>query len=563
MDNITLLTIEDLINGKIELKLIDSQTEQKEVVIKEKSFPFFVDSYQRGYKWGEKEINDLLDDIDKFKPTDNSEFYCLQPLVIKKVNDKYELIDGQQRCTTLFMILNYLEMKTFKIEYRVRASSQEFLENKHFEKPWEESKKEFDNIDNFHFSQAYEYIRKWFNTKDEGFKKKFVFKLLNHVKVIWYEVDTDESSQQIFKKINIGKIPLTNADLVKALLSINCEDTELKQWNEVDLKLKNDKFWWFISNSEYNNRIDYLLEIVTQTLNKQDKLSSFLCFEKSTDKKELWFKTYQLFLKLIDFEEDIEMYHKLGFAIWRLNYSLESINQKGRNKILEEIEKKIACLKESINKNVLNDNLVNASFGYGEDHNAVYNLLYLHNLETHYVICTNQYYNPFPFKEFKNTSWSLEHISPQNIESLKQKELLDFANNLKELKIIEEDFIIDIISKLEKDTLNDNDFCKIQKVFVEKLKDKNVELISEEEKHSIVNLCLIDKNLNSSLGNHFLHHKKEKINNSTCFVPICSVQIFNKHFTPKPTEFSFWNDCDRKNYAKKLLNIINPHTNAK
>ena len=78
MDNITLLTIEDLINGKIELKLIDSQTEQKEVVIKEKSFPFFVDSYQRGYKWGEKEINDLLDDIDKFKPTDNSEFYFLQ-----------------------------------------------------------------------------------------------------------------------------------------------------------------------------------------------------------------------------------------------------------------------------------------------------------------------------------------------------------------------------------------------------------------------------------------------------------------------------------------------------
>jgi uncharacterized protein with ParB-like and HNH nuclease domain len=563
MDNITLLTIEDLINGKIELKLIDSYTEKKEVVIKEKSMPFFVDSYQRGYKWGAKEICDLLDDIDKFESSDISKFYCLQPLVIKKVNDKYELIDGQQRCTTLFLILNFLEMETFKIEYKVRESSQRFLEDKHFKKPWEESKKEFDNIDNFHFSQAYEYIREWFSTKDEGFKNNFVDKLLNHVKVIWYEVNADESSQQIFKKINVGKIPLTNADLVKALLAINCEDIVLKQWNEVDLKLKNDKFWWFISNSEYNSRIDYLLEIVTQTLNKQDRLSSFLYFEKHSNKNKLWDKTFQTFLKLVDFEEDIEMYHKLGFAVWRLNYSLESIYQKGRFTILEEIEKEIEKLKIGLYNKIPNKKLVNASFHYGQDHVSVYNLWSLHNIETHYSICTNQYYNPFPFKEFKNTSWSLEHISPQNIESLKQNELLDFAKNLKELKIIDEDFILDSISKLENNSLNVNDFSIIQGDFVKKLKANNVELISEDEKHSVVNLCLIDKNLNSSLGNHFLHHKKEKINNSTCFVPICSVQIFNKHFTPKPTEFSFWNNCDRKNYAEKLLNIISPTTHDK
>jgi uncharacterized protein with ParB-like and HNH nuclease domain len=547
MDNINLITIHELIDGKID---------KKEVIIKDKDLPFFVDSYQRGYKWGEKEIHELLNDVNNFN--DPSEFYCLQPLVIKQIDNKYELIDGQQRCTTLFLILNYLQKETFKIEYNVRKSSQAFLEKKHFMEEWNVSNKEFNNIDNYHFSQAYQSIIKWFSDKEES-KNDFKKKLLEKVKVIWYKVNNSESSQQIFKRINIGKIPLTNADLVKAILAINCKDENiLNQWNEVELKLKNDQFWWFISNTHYSNRIDYLLEIITKTANDTNNLASFISFEKAENKKELWDKTYKLFLKLVDFEEEIEMYHKLGFAIWRLKYSLDSIIEKGKNDILNELENSFESLKSKLrNKIPENNNLVDASFHYGEDHDSVYDILFLHNLETHYNICSKQYYNPFPFKEFKNTFWSLEHISPQNIETLKKDELLKFAENLKSINLKDDDFLTILISRLENEQLSDEDFSKIKEGFEKDLIDRNIELISEKERHAIVNLCLIDKNLNSSLSNNFLHKKREIICNIESFVPICSMQIFNKHFTPKPKEFTFWNEEDRKNYGKTLLNLLN------
>lgn len=73
---------------------------------------FFVDSYQRGYKWKEQQVTELLDDIDEFEPKQESDFYCLQPVVVKRKTEGtqyyWELIDGQQRMTTIFIILTYL-----------------------------------------------------------------------------------------------------------------------------------------------------------------------------------------------------------------------------------------------------------------------------------------------------------------------------------------------------------------------------------------------------------------------------------------------------------------------
>ena len=83
---------------------------------------FFVPAYQRGYRWTEQEVSDLLNDIDDFRPreipnSDEKTWYCLQPLVVKKrLSDDYELIDGQQRLTTVYLILFYL--------------NQDFVENK-------------------------------------------------------------------------------------------------------------------------------------------------------------------------------------------------------------------------------------------------------------------------------------------------------------------------------------------------------------------------------------------------------------------------------------------------
>lgn len=79
-------------------------------------FHFLVKDYQRGYKWTATEVRQLLDDLNEFEPKEN-EFYCLQPIVIKADNDKKELIDGQQRCTTIYLILQYLGQHLFDITY--------------------------------------------------------------------------------------------------------------------------------------------------------------------------------------------------------------------------------------------------------------------------------------------------------------------------------------------------------------------------------------------------------------------------------------------------------------
>ena len=143
---------------------------------------FFIPNYQRGYRWEKQQVVDLLDDLKEF--IDNTEgnssnFYCLQPIVVKlcdtetlkaeqlnSTNDNniwYEVIDGQQRLTTIYILLSYLEngflknddtsilqesgKELFELEYETRKETRSFL------KKIEESGSN-DNIDCFYIWNA-------------------------------------------------------------------------------------------------------------------------------------------------------------------------------------------------------------------------------------------------------------------------------------------------------------------------------------------------------------------------------------------------------------------------
>ena len=88
---------------------------------------FFIPSYQRGYRWTKQQVEDLLNDIWEFSSKPNKsekEFYCLQPVIIRLMNSEeilekklnsvldnnkwYEVIDGQQRLTTIKILISYL-----------------------------------------------------------------------------------------------------------------------------------------------------------------------------------------------------------------------------------------------------------------------------------------------------------------------------------------------------------------------------------------------------------------------------------------------------------------------
>lgn len=102
------------------------------------SASFFIPSYQRGYRWEKQQVLNLLDDIYDFMMgigSGSSEFYCLQPVVIKEIENRenkfpvYEVIDGQQRLTTIALILTYLNEEPYQLTYETRPDSNEFLFN--------------------------------------------------------------------------------------------------------------------------------------------------------------------------------------------------------------------------------------------------------------------------------------------------------------------------------------------------------------------------------------------------------------------------------------------------
>ena len=67
---------------------------------------FFIPAYQRGYRWTEEQVRQLLNDLFQFSNHHGEgEFYCLQPIIVKKRNEnEWEVVDGQQRLTLLWLL---------------------------------------------------------------------------------------------------------------------------------------------------------------------------------------------------------------------------------------------------------------------------------------------------------------------------------------------------------------------------------------------------------------------------------------------------------------------------
>lgn len=95
-------------------------------------YSFYIPNYQRGYRWTEQQVTDLLTDIYSFEVKEDKSFYCIQPLVVKNKEDKWEVIDGQQRLTTIHLLLSDLEHEEpsfhkYSLEYETRQNSKDFL----------------------------------------------------------------------------------------------------------------------------------------------------------------------------------------------------------------------------------------------------------------------------------------------------------------------------------------------------------------------------------------------------------------------------------------------------
>jgi hypothetical protein len=589
-------------------------------------FNFFVDSYQRGYKWTAQQVLDLLEDINDFKTEDG--IYPLQPVVTKRLppevtkardyyepgTEVYELIDGQQRMTTIFIILSLSKQYNgfFSIEYATRKGSSAFLNSisaiasLDIKQPfllgldvlegkinagWQSyisRRPHEDNPDNYHFYVAWQIISLWFLDRTPTDTQAFYQKLLEFTQVIWYEINSTEVSEQVFMTINSGKVALTSAELIKALFLLSCKDDSNKEindlrqaeiaheWDRIETSLHNDEFWYFISNkndtSDQGTRIDLLFDLKKVRKNNKDPFYSYRKYDQDWKKGTPlnWEEIKELYEKLLEWFENRDLFHLIGFIIYTRFSDIASILAISENKPKDTfVNELMNIIRVKLNSEI--DGKKNydlEEINYIQSPGEAKVILLLFNIESYLRSDSNF---RFPFDRLKKQSWSLEHIHPQNPKDFTTNHELsiwakDSINLLNDVIDAEPTGNIEQLKeKLKTLASLDNDSA------ISSLNMSDANALEEElsqfiEPHSLSNLALLDRITNSALGNRPFLTKRVKIleidlngwvdvngKEEKAFIPLGTKNVFLKYYTKDVDQMSFWGFRDRTDY----IDIIN------
>ena len=535
---------------------------------------FYVPSYQRGYRWGADEVIRLLDDVYQ----NGKKQYCLQPVVVRKKGSAFELVDGQQRLTTLYLIYKYMKNvnpffndPTFSLTYETRDKSEAFLRDIDLDRRNE-------NIDFWFIANAYETIKTWFE-QDLQIRVMHIFEYFKEdVKIIWYEVGETEDAISLFTRLNIGKIPLTSAELVKAMFLSRDTDENVDrkkqeeislQWDSMEKDLHNDSLWYFLtnqSNGRYQTRIDLVLDLISgKTPSDRETYFTFFKFDemrKSMSLDDIWRNIQKTYLLLKDWFENHELYHKIGYLIASGTISLQEIFDISKDRTKTEFR---TILKEYICKSVaISGNYSDLSYNKVADYKKISTLLLLFNVES--VRQNGEHSLWFPFDKFKfgkggKVSWSLEHIHAQQSEGMRTQEVWKewLSLHIPSVKALGEIHgpLIDAMEKaVAKEKLDGTEFEQLQKQVVSLLSVAG----NTEYLHSVANLALLNSSDNAALNNSTFDVKRNVIvdmDKKGQYIPFCTKMVFLKYYTPSDkNQLHFWGEADRTAYIEAMNTVL-------
>ncbi|MBZ9739942.1 DUF262 domain-containing protein [Mesorhizobium sp. CO1-1-4] len=553
---------------------------------------FRICAYQRGYRWGRHEVHQLLEDIWESK----GQPYRLQPIVVRAIGEnEWELIDGQQRLTTLYLIYLFMQRSGLKkfgpqysIVYDTRNKSAEFLRAP-------DSAQAEDNID-FHFLYAaYAEIEAWFgpdeHKQQERADKLFIW-LKDGVEVIRYETGAEEDPIALFARLNVGRIPLTDAELVKAHLLTQVQAPQHRadraysvaaQWDGIERDLRRPDIWAFISNrqgDDYPTRITLLLD----TLADQQQLSDAQhgqrqTFEKlraaiTRDPMNFWNAVVELHARVLGWFEDHHLYHRIGFLI-ASGDSFGEILTLARGKLVSEFTRAlVGRIGEKLD--LSRKALAELSYEGGAGRNKCQQALLLMNVET--IRHRDMSGERFPFAAHHGDNWSLEHIHAQNSEVLRNEEewyswLALHRKVLADLPISDEflnqrDSLLAELMAVSRPITN-LVFQRLSVAVTDLLTatDQAVGAANmANDMHGIANLALLQSGKNSVLSNSAFEAKRQALlamDKAGAYIPVCTRQVFLKYFgdhsARKPY---FWSLQDREAYSAALENLLGPYLKA-
>lgn len=469
---------------------------------------FNVPSLQRTYRWGEKEITLLLNDLYEFYNTNEdstNDFYPLQPLILKKSNkndDTWNVLDGQQRLTTIKLIASFLEMNKdycLDISYDTREKTKDFLDNI-------SNKKEEDvgtSMELYYIFHAYEVIKAWFqkNEKEKDTEKinaiRNVLFEKERTRFVVQEMNSDDDEAITFQNINQGRIPLSCSELIKALflghifeshkIDNNCrfayssdgyglfipinpikerqsltrlQNIIAKEWDDIETVLMHDEFYSFVCPEKDRsiNRMDFLFEVVcgNEKYKKYKTDDPFnAIYERIKDDKNAnivdtishcWNEVVKCFNRMQKLYYDFDAYHLVGFCICEdIGISEDFYKYCNEDEKLDEFKTTIRVkIKGKVLSGLKTDDLDEWLKGlrYKENKDQIKEILLLHNLQSYSYEKIR-----FPFNLYDGgKNYDIEHIHATAEEKADKKSRYEwFETNYSAIK-------------REKEKLKDSDY---------------------------------------------------------------------------------------------------------
>jgi hypothetical protein len=558
---------------------------------------FWIPAYQRGYRWSPLQVSQLLDDVwDFIQASDGrkkDEFYCLQPLVIKtRPGGSFEVVDGQQRLTTILFILSYLNQRfsadfrrtLYAIGFETRRGFDDFLAN-----PTEE--KSLQNVDFFHIFEGIKQIRRWFSKKS-NFVNDIESALLNRTKVIWFELSDGDNSVDAFTRLNVGKIPLTNDELIRALFlkrtradESEAEALQLRiayEWDQLEKALQSDAFWYFLNNQEgkTQNRIGFLFDLVARSEElpegaEHDPYRIFYAYSErlkngEANSKEEWLKIKKAYMTLEEWFDDRVLYHIIGFLISE-GVEISALKSLSEQSNKSDFERKLrgqvfarmigGDMPDGVDNEAVRNSVRSTLAGleYGSDRPKIKSFLLLFNLAT---LLQNQRSNlRFQFDSFKSERWDIEHVRSVTSDKPERhsdrvrwlKHCLGYLRSQKAKEDLQAE-IDDFIKLPQKEAL-DSLFEPLYGRLLEYFEEGK----EEEADHGIANLTLLDQSTNRSYKNAVFAVKRQcllSLDQTGIFVPLCTRNVFLKCYSPQVDNVMFWGSVDRESYQSAILETL-------
>ena len=252
-----------------------------------KTHPFRIPFYQRGYVWGKKRPNDeedsvhfLLNSLLKVKDDMPVFLQC-----ITTTDDGIDIIDGQQRLTTLMLFLQSKGCYDLNITYQSRTDSDNYLHGIEVE--------DTNTQDIYYFKKAQKICQ------EEQYQNIPIEKLLDNVKFLWIKIPSSKASKT-FTMMNGDRAPMRQDELIKAeLLRLASLDNQegISQWENYELRGRYARTWdnWFhwwkqkevidwLGLSDKSIGIDWLLATVQ---------SKYVQNSKKNDPENLTFESFK------------------------------------------------------------------------------------------------------------------------------------------------------------------------------------------------------------------------------------------------------------------------------